>query len=120
MERQDLQNLLAIEQVGDVAVARFTREVILCGQEAEAAGEQLSAFLAAPGPRRLLLDFANVGSLSSLMLATLVTLNRAAESARGRLALCNLRPPIREILDVTRLTQILYVYPGEQEALESF
>jgi anti-anti-sigma factor len=116
----DLQSCLHIEYVGEVAVARFTHEVILCGTEAETAGARLTALLAAPGLHRLLLDFANVHSLSSLMLSKLLALNRAAESGQGRLALCNLRPPIREIFDITRLTQILYVYPTQQEALDSF
>jgi anti-sigma B factor antagonist len=113
-------NCLAIERMGPVAVARFTREVVLNGQEAEAAGERLNALAAEPGCPRLLLDFANVQSLSSLMLGKLVGLNRTVETAGGRLALCNLRPPIREIFDVTRLSQILYIYAAEQEALDSF
>jgi anti-sigma B factor antagonist len=120
MEQQDPNRSLAIETVGDVTVARFSREVVLSGRQAEAVAAQLTALLAEPGRSRLLLDFANVWSLSSLMLGKLVMLSRAAESAGGRLALCNLRPDVGEIFELTRLTQILSVYPGEQEALKSF
>src|SRR5438132_14351153 len=120
MKQQNQGSYLEIKRVGEVAVAKFTREVMLSGQEAEAAGDELTALLAGPGPQKLLLDFANVHSLSSLMFAKLIALNRKAESTGGRLALCNLRPLIAEILEVTRLTQILCVYPGEQEALQSF
>jgi anti-sigma B factor antagonist len=101
-----------VATVGAVTVARFTREIVLAGQLAEAVGDRLAALLAG----RLVVDFANVRSLSSLMLAKLVTLNRAAA---GRLALCNLRPDVREIMEVTRLTVILRIYAGEQDALAS-
>jgi anti-anti-sigma factor len=114
------QSSLHIEYVGEVTVARFAREVILCGAEADSAAARLTALLAGPGPHQLLLDFGNVHSLSSLMLSKLLALNRATESGHGRLTLCNLRPAIREIFDITRLSQILYVYPGEREALASF
>jgi anti-sigma B factor antagonist len=112
--------LLEVELLGTVTVGRFTGEVTLSGQNAETVGEQVLALLAEPGRQRLLLDFGNVKSLSSLVLGKLIQLNRAAESAGGRLALCNLRPEVREILEVTRLTTLLYVYDEEQEALRSF
>ena len=120
MEQRVPNSDLNIELVGGVAVARFAPELILSGAQAEAVGAELDARLAEPGGQRMLLDFANVRSLSSLMLAKLVALNRAAASAGGRLALCNLRPEIHEILEVTRLTQILFIYRAEPEALQSF
>lgn len=111
---------LVTSVVGGVTVALFGNEVILSGPDAEAVGGRLAALLAEPGRQRLLLDFANVRSLSSIMLGKLISLNRAATSAGGRLALCNLRPDIAEILEVTRLTQILLVYRDKEEALQSF
>jgi len=119
MEPQHPHRWLTIEAVGEVAVARFVPDVVLTGQEAQAIAEHLLALLAEPG-RRLLLDFANVRSLSSLMLGKLVEFKRAAESAGGRVALCSPQPDVRAILELTRLTRVLPVYPGEQEALQSF
>ena len=54
------------------------------------------------------------------MLSKLVLLNRRAESLGGRLALCNMRPDVLGIFEVTRLTLVLNIYPGEEEALQSF
>jgi anti-sigma B factor antagonist len=112
----DPHECLEVATVGDVTVARFTREVVLAGPLAEEVGDRLGALLAGPKLPRLVIDFANVRSLSSLMLAKLVALNRAAEAAAGRLALCNLRPDVRELMKVTRLNMILRIYEGEQEA----
>jgi anti-sigma B factor antagonist len=120
MNPQDLPPCLEVATVGQVTVARFTREVVLSGKDAEVVGEHLRTLLAEPARRKLLLDFANVLSLSSLILGKLIMLNRVAESAAGKLALCNLRPGIREIMDASRLSLILYIYAEEQEALQSF
>jgi anti-anti-sigma factor len=108
---------LEVESRQGADVARFAREVVLSGSPAEAAGEQLMALVSQPG-RRLLVDFGNVKSLSSLMLGKLLRLNRAAQEGGGRLALFNLRPDVREILEVTGLNRILALYASEQEALQ--
>lgn len=120
MNPQQPGRLLTVDSVRGVPVARFNREVVLTGQQADAAGTELIALLAGPGPPRLALDFGNVESLSSLMLGKLVQVNRSAETRGGRFVLFNLRPAVREILEVSRLTLILLVYAGEQEAVKSF
>jgi anti-sigma B factor antagonist len=118
MEPQQPDGCLGVERRGDAVVARFTREVVLSGPQADAAAEGLRALLAEPGRRRLLVDFGNVRSLSSLMLGQLVGLHRAAESAGARLALFNLRPEVRGILEITRLNLHLHLYGDEREALQ--
>jgi anti-sigma B factor antagonist len=110
---------LGVESRGDVIITRFTRPLILSGPEAEAAGERLASLLPELGRRRLLVDFGNVQSLTSLMLGKLVRLNRAAEVAGGRLVLFNLSPDIREIMEVTRLNLVLFLYDSESAALQS-
>jgi anti-sigma B factor antagonist len=111
---------LQIERIGEVDVARFIGEVVLTGQLAEAVGEELMTRLVGPGGGRMLVDFANVRSLSSLIIGKLIMLHQAAQAAEGRLALCNLRPDVREIMEIMRLTQVLAISAGEQEALQSF
>ncbi len=116
MNSQQPEADLAIERRDGAVVARFTREVVLTGHQAEAIAGRLTALLTEPGTR-LLLDFGNVRSLSSLMLGKLIVLNRTAEAVGGRLALFDLRPDVREILALTRLNLLLHLYGDEQEAL---
>jgi anti-anti-sigma factor len=118
MELQQPDSGLTVELRGKVAVARFTREVVLSGRAAEAATERLTALLAEPGRRQLLVDFGNVRSLSSLMLGKLVRLSRTAETAGVQLALFNVQPVVREILEVTGLHRIVSLYGSESEALQ--
>jgi anti-sigma B factor antagonist len=117
MDLQPPDCCLEVEPRGDVLVARFTRPVVLSGRAAEAAAERLASLLPELGRRRLLVDFGNVRSLTSLMLGKLVRLNREAEVAGGRLALFNLSPDVREIIEVTRLNLILSLYDDESGAL---
>ena len=118
MEPQQPDRGLAVERRGDAVVARFHREVVLTGPEAEAAAERLTALLAEVDQWPLLVDFGNVRSLSSFMLGNLVALSRAAESAGVRLALFNLRPDVRGILEITGVNLLLCLYGGEAEALQ--
>jgi len=117
MEPQQPDAGLGVEWRRDAAVARFTREVVLSGPEAEAAADRLAALLGEVGDGLLLVDFGNVQSLSSLMLGKLVALSRAANSAGARVALFNLRPDVREIMEVTRLDSVLRLHGAESEAL---
>jgi anti-sigma B factor antagonist len=117
MDLQSAGGGLEVEPRDDVIVARFTGPVILSGQAAEAAGARLASLVPDLGRRRLLVDFGNVRSLTSLMLRELVRLNRAAEAAGARLALFGLSPHVREILAVTALNLVLSLYDDEADAL---
>ena len=118
MEPQQPDSCLGVERRGDAVVARFACEVVLSGPRADAAGAGLRALLAEPDRRPLLVDFGNVRSLSSLMLGHLIALRKAAEAAGVRVALFNLRPDVRGILEVTGLTLFLRLYGTEAEALQ--
>jgi anti-anti-sigma factor len=119
MEPGQLDCCLGVERRVDAVVARFTREVILSGPQAEEAYTVLTGLMAELRRRPLLVDFGNVRSLTSLMLGKLIGLNRAAASAGARLALFNLRPDVRGILEVSRLNLILALYNDEPDALQT-
>ena len=53
------------------------------------------------------LDLANVEYVTSTILGHLVALNKRLHGAGGRLTLENVRPAVREILNVTLLDQVL-------------
>jgi anti-anti-sigma factor len=117
MNLQRSNSLLEVETREDVLIARFTRQVILCGEVAETAAERLERLLSEPGRQQLLVDFRNVDSLTSFMLGRLVMLHRAAEAAGRRVALFNLSPDVHQILEVARLNLLLPLYDDESAAL---
>ena len=89
MESQTPDALLNIEMRQEVAVARFAYPLILGGQIAEAVAEKLTSLLPELGQKRLLVDFANVRSVTSLMLGKLIQLHNAANAIGTRLVLFN-------------------------------
>ncbi len=118
MDLQLSDCFLEVQTREDALIARFTRPVSLCGEVAEAVAEQLATLVSESGRQRLLLDFGNVDSLTSFMLGQLVTLKRKAEAAGKRLALFNLSPYVRQILEVARLNLLLSLYEDESAALQ--
>jgi anti-sigma B factor antagonist len=117
MNLQSSDDILEVMTREDAVIARFTRQMSLNGEVAEAVAERFVSLLADLDRQRLLVDFGNVDSLSSFMLGQLVKLNRTAEAAEKRFGLFNLRLHIREILDVSRLNLILSLYQDEADAL---
>jgi anti-anti-sigma factor len=109
---------MEIEHVGNVTIVRFL-DLILSGITAEAVSDDLFRLVDGDGRSRLILNFAKVRSLTSLMLGKLITLNKKVQAAGGRLAVCALSPDLQEIFEVTRLSEYLDIYADEQEALQS-
>jgi anti-anti-sigma factor len=99
-----------------VTVVRFAgAEVSLDDWNFERMRDELLALIEEPGPA-LLLDFHNVGFISSLALNTFVALNGKLRAAGRRLLLRNLSPEVHEVFEVTRLTEFLDVMPAEAGA----
>ena len=119
MEMPKSDSFLQVEMRDEAAVARFTCPVILGGQIADTFGEKLNAILPELGQRHLMVDFANVRSVTSLMLGKLVQLNNAASAMGTRLVLFNISPSVRKIVEVTRLDMLLTLHEDEASALAS-
>jgi len=112
--------LLEAEQVGDVTLARVTPAAVIDDRVIQAIGEQLSGLLRQAHRPQVVLSFASVGQLSSAFLSKLITARQQAQAAGGRLALCALAPDLLVVFKVTGFDKLFNIYPGEQEALQSF
>ena len=112
--------LLEIEQNGDVTLAKLTSRKILDEETTVLIGNQLLSLVKVQGCRKLILNFATVERLASVMLGKLVALNRQITAVGGRLALCQITPPVFEIFEILKLDQLLNIYEDEQQALASF
>jgi anti-sigma B factor antagonist len=111
---------LELEQVGEVTVVRIAGTRLLDSPQVEALGRSLLGLAEDPGRARLVLDFGGVEFLSSAVLPALLALRKALLAQGGRLALCGLRPDVREIFTIAGLERTLNVHSTEREALLSF
>ena len=73
-----------------------------------------------PPSVQMLLDFTCVKYMSSMMLGTLVKLNKSIIEGGGSLKLCCINPTLYPVFEVTQLYRGLSIYEDEKMALESF
>jgi anti-anti-sigma factor len=104
------------ETAGDATVVHFTgSEASLDEETAPGVGDELLALAEEPGVSDLVLDFRNVAFVSSTALGTLVRLHNKLAAGGRHMALCGLRPCVREVFAVTGLGSCLDLRPaGEQ------
>jgi anti-sigma B factor antagonist len=111
---------LVVDPVGDVTVVRFTLRELVKQGTVEAIGDKLTDLVETHGCKQLVLNFGTVEGVVSNLLGKLTGLQRKLEEAGGRLALCEIRPPLHEVLETLRLTDVFPIYGDEQQALQSF
>ena len=120
MASQHGQHWLRREDVGSVTVVRFRVPHLRSAELNRSVFQLLDGLVDEAGRRQLLLDLGGVGSLDSFAISKLVLLNRKAQAAGGRLALCCLTPGADEALEAMHLKEVVATYAGEAEALASF
>jgi anti-sigma B factor antagonist len=111
---------LETELVGDILVVRFTQRALVDDADIRRLGQNLTYLIQELGYRRLVLDLGEVQRMSSVMIGQLLAVTRRAQAARGRLALCQVRPEVAEVFAILHLSEILPSYDTEADALLSF
>jgi anti-anti-sigma factor len=108
------------EDVGDVTVVRVKTPKVVDDDIVRTVFDPVYALISEAGRTQVVLNLAAVEGLPSLGIGKLVMLNRKTQVLNGRLALCQLTPIVKEILEATHLTDLLNIYTTEQEAVQSF
>lgn len=111
---------LNLSEVGDVTIIRFNDHKILDAACISELSDELIDLVDKDNRKRLLLNFENVIFLSSAALNTLIIVEKRLKACKGRMKLCCLRPELREIFEITRLTQLFEITETEAEALSTF
>jgi stage II sporulation protein AA (anti-sigma F factor antagonist) len=111
------QEHFTAETQGHRTIIRFAPNLLLTGAIAQGVGEEMVNRIERQGCRRLVVNFANVAGLTSLMIAKLLVAYKQLQAVGGRIVLCEVPGVIREILDEVRVTKLIAIYPTEQEAL---
>jgi anti-anti-sigma factor len=112
-------SLLEWEDIGDVTVVRVKALRYLV-DNTEGVFAPLTGLVADAGRGKMVLNLEPVLFLASVAFGKLVALQGQAQAAGGGLALCQLSLGVKEILDVTRLSQQFDIYATEEEAVRSF
>jgi anti-anti-sigma factor len=108
---------LNIETIGDTLVVRFRQRSLLGDDLVESVAAGLTAVADEAAGRRLLLNVADVESMTTSMVGKLVALKHRLESAGGRLEMCSVGPFLSQIFAVLHLADFFPIHPDEQAAL---
>jgi anti-anti-sigma factor len=74
--------------------------------------------LIASGQHRLVIDLEGVSFIDSSGLSALVTGFKMARAAGGDVALANVAPPVRSIVELTRLHRIMDIFDDAEAAAQ--
>lgn len=70
------------------------------------------------GVNALLLDFTQLEYISSAGLRVLLVVAKRMKVAGGRLAICALRPEVREVFEISGFSKIFSIRPNRTEAFD--
>ena len=98
-----LEDILHIEQAGDVQVLRFRAASILDAQEVELIDQAFQQVVASAETPRLILDLTDVQHVSSVMLSALIELRSLVQDKGGRLATAGIQSRLRDLLETVRI-----------------
>ena len=68
---------------------------------------------------KLLVDLSGIEFVTSAGLRAVLGIVKKVKAVNGVLAVCGVRAPVREILDITGLTPMMQIYPLRSDALSA-
>jgi anti-sigma B factor antagonist len=71
------------------------------------------------GDRRFIVDLAQLDYISSAGLRVLVLAGKRLDGGRGRIVLCSLKNPVREVFDIVGFSSTFPVYASHDDALRN-
>ncbi len=113
-KQRDIPLQLDIRDQGGARVVRILGSVGM--NEAERLRVTLDG-LAALSAGRVVLDLTGMDFICSLGLGAMISAHQKLQHHEGELRLVNPQPPIREMLEATRLTELFAIYGSIEEAI---
>jgi anti-sigma B factor antagonist len=110
--------ILKTRFAGDVAVVEVSGRITM-GDASAALRDSVRELIAAGHPK-IVLNLSGVAFMDSAGIGEVVSSYVSANNKRGTLKLCQLTKRIRDLLQVTRLYNVLPIYEWEEDALRSF
>lgn len=114
------QTRIDIRDVDSVKVLRFTDRQVFDERTVREVADQIAAALPNDGnPIKVVLDFSEVGMISSSLLSKLILLQRRIDSTRGKLRLCEMSPVIQSVFRTSNLDRLFSINRDVREAIDA-
>jgi anti-sigma B factor antagonist len=112
---------IQVSDADGVKVVRFHDNQLFDERTVREAADQIAAALPNDGsPIRLVVDFSDVGLISSTFLSKLILLQRRIDASRGKLRLCEMSPIIQQVFRTSNLDRLFKIDRDQRTALDSF
>ncbi len=82
--------------------------------------KEVSKEVLAGEAKNMILNMDKVDFINSSGLGALVSILKEVRNSQGNMRLTNLAPYVKEIFDITQLTNIFEIFPDEKQAISSF
>ena len=105
---------------GNILIVYFTDAKILDEAKIQQVGAELMKCKDQALGGRMLLNFRNVGFMSSAMIGKIILLNSKCKEGKIDLRICEISDNVMEVFKLMRLGKILNIQKTEQAAIESF
>ena len=112
----DLRHI-TVKNVEDCCIATLLDNRIVDDMNIYELGQELFALVEQSGYKKIVLNFTNVGFLSSAALGKLIMLYKKVAVRDGSLKLCCIAPDIRELFTMMNLDRIFTICGTEGEAI---
>lgn len=110
--------LVEFEQIGDVCILRLHGR-FATGQDSAYLRTRTEEIKTA-GHSKVLADFSQVSYIDSTGIGFLIGIYTSVlKNTSGRFVLANLNRRVRDVLELTRLANVIPIYPSEGAALEA-
>ena len=109
-----------INREGPITVVELLEEKILEEGPISELAKQLFQIVSDNPGLNLMLSFDRVKHFSSALLGTLIRLNKRVSAGGGILKLCQIRPSLLEVFEITKLNKVFEIYRERTEALLSY
>lgn len=106
-----------VQEMGDVTVVRFRNGKIIEDRTVQGVGEELFDLVDRQQRRKLLIDYVGVVFQCAALLGKMITLEKKVKAIGGALKLCNIRPEVYEVFQITKLNRLFDIKVSVADAL---
>ena len=104
---------------GDAAIVTFRKKSISNVEEISAAAENISGFVEASHPKRVVFDFKDVKFFSSQVLGLLLETRAVLASYDGQVLISSINPQLHRVFKITNLDQVFNFFPDTESAVNA-
>jgi anti-sigma B factor antagonist len=106
---------------GGVKVVRFNDRQLFDERTVREVAEQIAAAMPNDGtPIRMVIDFTDVGLISSSLLSKLILLQRRVDASHGKLRLCEMSPVLQSVFRTSNLDRLFTIDRDLRGSLSTF